>query len=189
MRVVRLGGKTTYIAELMENEGEILALDLHAHRVKLVEENARRLKIDIIETSVQDMTVLKEEYIGKFDKILLDVPCLGVGVLKRKPDIKWKKSNEDIEGIIKVQKQILEVASKYLAKNGVIIYSTCSIFKQENDKIIEEFVEKNEGYKLIELNQEIPSFFDKYLQEKVFLNVYQNEKTDGFFISKIHKNA
>ena len=99
------GGKTTYIAELMENKGEIIAWDLHPHRVKLVEENAKRLGINIIKTKCQDATIYKEEYKEKFDKILLDVPCLGIGVLKRKPDIKWKRKPEDIEEIVQIQKK------------------------------------------------------------------------------------
>ena len=100
------GGKTTYMAEMMEDKGKIVAFDLHEHRVKLVEENAKRLGIHIIKTKCEDASIYKEEYKEKFDKILLDVPCLGLGVLKRKPDIKWKRKKEDIEEITKVQKEI-----------------------------------------------------------------------------------
>lgn len=181
------GGKTTYIAEIIGNEGSILAFDLHNHRLELVEKNCERLKIKIVETRIQDMTVSKEEYFEKFDKILLDVPCLGIGVLKRKPDIKWKKKKEDIEAIIGIQKQILTVASRYLKKGGEMIYSTCSIFSEENEKIIEEFIEKNTQYRVIELINDVPNFFEEYLEEMKYLKVNQNERTDGFFISKIKK--
>ena len=102
------GGKTTYLAEMMKNQGIIEAWDIHEHRTKLVENTARRLGITNIETKVNDATIYDEKYKEKFDKILLDVPCLGLGVLKRKPDIKWQKSKEDIEEITKTQKQILE---------------------------------------------------------------------------------
>ena len=91
------GGKTTYLAEMMENQGIIEAWDIHEHRTKLVENTARRLGITNIETKVNDATIYDEKYKEKFDKILLDVPCLGLGVLKRKPDIKWQKSKEDVE--------------------------------------------------------------------------------------------
>ena len=106
------GGKTTYLAELMENQGKIEAWDIHEHRTKLVENAAKRLGITNIETKVNDATIYNEKYKEKFDKILLDVPCLGIGVLRRKPDIKWQKSKEDIEEITKTQKQILENCSQ-----------------------------------------------------------------------------
>ena len=85
------GGKTTYLAELMHNKGKIVAWDIYEERLKQVEQNAKRLGIDIIQTEVHDATKLKEEYVEKFDKILLDVPCLGLGVIRRKPDIKWNR--------------------------------------------------------------------------------------------------
>ena len=124
------GGKTTYLAEIMEDKGKIEAWDIHEHRTKLVENAAKRLELKIIETNVQDATIYKDEYKEKFDKILLDVPCLGIGVLKRKPDIKWQKNEKDIKEISKIQYKILENCSKYLNKNGKIVYSTCSILKE-----------------------------------------------------------
>ena len=136
------GGKTTYLAEIMEDKGKIEAWDIHEHRTKLVENAAKRLELKIIETNVQDATIYKDEYKEKFDKILLDVPCLGIGVLKRKPDIKWQKNEKDIKEISKIQYKILENCSKYLKKNGKIVYSTCSIFKEENEDVIEEFIKK-----------------------------------------------
>ena len=175
------GGKTTYIAELMENKGEIIAWDLHPHRVKLVEETAKRLGINIIRAKCQDATIYKEEYKEKFDKILLDVPCLGIGVLKRKPDIKWKRKPEDIEEIVQIQKKILETCSKYLKPKGKLIYSTCSIFSEENDKIIDKFLEQNQDY----INDKIEVNNTSEKLEKIQL--YQNEETDGFFICKLQK--
>ena len=115
------GGKTTYIAELMKNKGKIEAWDIHEHRTKLVEQNAQRLGINIIETKVKDASLYDESLKEKFDKILLDVPCLGIGVIKRKPDIKWQRKPEDIEKITEIQKKILNNCSKYLKKNGTIV--------------------------------------------------------------------
>ena len=186
------GGKTTYIAELMENNGEILAFDIHEHRVKLVEENAKRLGIINIKTKVEDASIYKEEYKEKFDKILLDVPCLGIGVLKRKPDIKWQKKKEDIEEIQKLQMEILNTCSKYLKIGGELVYSTCSIFKKENRFLIEDFLSENKNFKLANLKNIIEDkinnkFFLDYLKNDNFLEVYQNENTDGFFICKLVK--
>ncbi len=180
------GGKTTYLAEIMKNEGNIEAWDIHEHRTKLVEQNAKRLGIKIINTKVEDASIYKKEYESKFDKILLDVPCLGIGVLKRKPDIKWQKSKEDIEEISKIQFNILNTCSKYLKEGGELVYSTCSIFKKENRNLIEKFLGENSNFELKKLNLK-EKFFLNYLVDDEFLEVYQNEKTDGFFICKLAK--
>ena len=166
------GGKTTYMAELMKNNGKIEAWDIHEHRTKLVEKNAKRLGIDIIDTKVKDATVYDENLNEKYDKILLDVPCLGIGVIKRKPDIKWQRKKEDVEEITKIQKQILNNCSKYLKKGGNIVYSTCSILRAENEKIIQGFLEKNKNFEIVE-NTEI--------------SIFPDMEKDGFFICKMHK--
>lgn len=181
------GGKTTYMAEIMNNEGEIEAWDIYEHRTSLINQNAKRLGIEIIKTNVQDATIYKEEYFEKFDKILLDVPCLGIGVLKRKPDIKWQKNKENIEEITNIQKKILEVCSKYLKKGGKIVYSTCSILKEENDDIIDEFLEKNTNFKIEKYKFDDINYFKKFVKNDRYIQVYQNEKTDGFFICKMVK--
>ena len=186
------GGKTTYIAQIVDNDAEIEAWDLHESRIKLVEQNANRLGIDIIKTEVNDATKYNEEYFEKFDKILLDVPCLGLGVLKRKPDIKWQKKKEDVEVISKVQYEILNTCSKYLKNGGELVYSTCSILSCENKDIIFKFLRKNAEFEIekIEISQDknkAKNFFEKYIVDNKFLQVYQNEKTDGFFICKLSK--
>ena len=178
------GGKTTYMAELMKDKGKIIAWDLHPHRVKLVEENANRLGIHMIKAECQDATVYKEEYKEKFDKILLDVPCLGIGVLKRKPDIKWKRKQEDILEITQIQQEILQTCSKYLKSNGQMIYSTCSIFYEENDKIVEKFLEKNGDFTYAKM--EIPETTYS-VKNSHKIQLYQGEEIDGFFICKLQK--
>ena len=166
------GGKTTYIAELMKNKGKIEAWDIHEHRTKLVEQNAQRLGINIIETKVKDASLYDESLKEKFDKILLDVPCLGIGVIKRKPDIKWQRKPEDIEKITEIQKKILNNCSKYLKNNGTIVYSTCSILKDENEEVVNEFLKENSGF---------------YIESNEVRNILPNQEEDGFFICKIYK--
>lgn len=189
------GGKTTYLAEMMENQGLIEAWDIHEHRTKLVENTAKRLGLTNIETRVNDATIYKEKYKEKFDKILLDVPCLGLGVLKRKPDIKWQKSKEDVEEITKTQKQILENCSHYLKKDGELVYSTCSILKEENENVINEFLSNHKEFQIekieIKENRKIQNkeFFEKYIENDNSFQVYQNDETDGFFICKLKKVA
>jgi len=181
------GGKTTYIAQLMNNKGKIEAWDIHLHRTNLVEKTAKRLGINIIQTKIQDATIYKEEFEEKFDKILLDVPCLGIGVIKRKPDIKWKKSKEDILEIVKTQEKILDTCSKYLKKGGELVYSTCSILPEENEKIIEKFLQKNSKFECEQLKLDKQNYFYKYLEKGCFIKVYPNQETDGFFICKLKK--
>lgn len=172
------GGKTTHLAELMENEGKIIACDIHPHRIKLVKENASRLGIDIIKTEINDATNFIKEYEEKFDKILLDVPCLGIGVIKRKPDIKWQRKIEDIEEITKVQLEILNKCSQYLKIGGQLVYSTCSILKSENEDLIKKWLESNNMAKTKSKYKYILEQQEKILPDR---------NTDGFFICKIKR--
>lgn len=164
------GGKTTYLAEIMQNNGEIEAWDIYEHRLKLVEENAKRLGINIIKTKLQDATKFDPSRVRQFDKILLDVPCLGLGVIKRKPDIKWQRKPENINEINDVQLKILNNCSKYLKKNGELVYSTCSILKEENEKVIEKFMKNNKEFKY---------------ESEICINT--TESRDGFFICKLKR--
>lgn len=179
------GGKTTYLAELMHNKGKIVAWDIYEERLKQVEQNAKRLGIDIIQTEVHDATKLKEEYVEKFDKILLDVPCLGLGVIRRKPDIKWNRQEEDIKEISDIQFNILKTGSKYLKKNGTLVYSTCSMLKEENDAIIEKFI-KEEKFETVNIEEQIPNEFSKITTNNM-VQFLPSQNHDGFFITMLKK--
>lgn len=181
------GGKTTYIAEKMKNKGKIEAWDIHEHRVKLVQNAAKRLGINIIQAKTQDATEFNQDLVGKFDKILLDVPCLGLGVIKRKPDIKWKRKKEDIEEITKIQKAILDNCSKYLKKNGELVYSTCSILKEENEDIIERFLKENLDFKICKENEKNYENIVIFGEKDKYINIYPSNENDGFFICKLRK--
>ena len=180
------GGKTSYLAQLMKNKGMIEAWDIHPHRTKLVGETAKRLGIQIIQTKVKDAT-LKENNIEKFDKILLDVPCLGTGVIRKKPDIKWKHDKTEIEEITKIQKTILQNCSEYLKEGGELVYSTCSILQEENENIISDFLKKNKNFKITPIPINEKNIFYQYRENAGYLKVYQNKEIDGFFICKIKK--
>lgn len=177
------GGKTTYLAELMNNKGKIVAWDIYEERLKQVDQNAKRLGIDIIQTEVHDATKLKEEYVEKFDKILLDVPCLGLGVIRRKPDIKWNRQENDIKEISDIQFNILKTCCKYLKKNGTLVYSTCSMLKEENDAIIEKFI-KEEKFETVDIDKQIPSEFSKVTTNNM-VQFLPTQKHDGFFITML----
>lgn len=165
------GGKTTYLAEIMENKGKIEAWDIHPHRVRLVEEAAKKLDIDIIHATVHDATIVMPNYKEKFDKILLDVPCSGLGVIRKKPDIKWTRQPEDFEELMSVQEKILDTCSEYLKSGGRMVYSTCTVLKRENEEQIERFLLTHSDFMLVE-------------QTKSFPNV---NETDGFYIAVLEK--
>lgn len=179
------GGKTTYLAELMQNEGKIIAWDIYEERLKQVKQNAKRLGINIIETQVNDATILKEELKNKFDKILLDVPCLGLGVIRRKPDIKWNRKEEDINEIADIQYKILKTCANYLKKDGVLVYSTCSMLKEENELIINKFLQED-NFITINIEEKIPKEFYKITKNNM-VQFLPSEKHDGFFIAMLKR--
>lgn len=182
------GGKTTHIAQKMNNKGKVIARDIHQHKLRLVKENAKRLGIDIIETEIYNALTLDEKLIGKADYCLVDAPCSGLGLIRRKPDIKWKKSKDDINEITKLQYEILLNSSKYLKKNGILVYSTCTIEKEENIKLINRFLNENPEFSLIgfssliQNSEEMPSAETGYIE--IYPNIYD---MDGFFIAKMVK--
>ena len=166
------GGKTTYIAALMNNQGLVDAWDIHEHRVKLVEQNAKKLGINIIKVEVKDATEFSSGLLEYYDRILLDVPCTGIGVIRKKPDIKWSRHEEDIADLSNIQAQILSNCSKYLKKGGKLVYSTCTIFDEENSIQIQNFLKAHSDFKLIE-------------EIKLYPNI---NKTDGFYIAVLERN-
>lgn len=163
------GGKTTHIAELMKNSGKILAFDIHAHKTELIKKNAARLGIDIIEVHEKDASVFDKSLENTADRVLCDVPCSGLGVIGRKPDI---KRCEDRSGkITALQTKILENGAKYLKDSGVLVYSTCTVEKCENEEVINKFMKNNGG-------------FEKMYEKAFYPHI---DKTDGFYICKLRK--
>ncbi len=186
------GGKTTHIAEKMENRGRIIASDIHEHKIKLIKEHQDRLGIDIIETLLLDARELKDQFEPTFDRILLDVPCSGLGVIRRKPDLKWMKADKDIEQLAKLQKEILETVSSLLKENGVLVYSTCTISKQENERLILDFIDKHPAFILDKaLSKYLPEVANgKIDTSKGMVQILPNHfHTDGFFISRLIKTG
>ncbi|MBP5736631.1 MAG: 16S rRNA (cytosine(967)-C(5))-methyltransferase RsmB, partial [Acidaminococcaceae bacterium] len=141
------GGKTTHIAALMENKGRVTACDIYPHKLKLIEENAKRLKLDNIKTEIQDGTVLREEWTGKFDRVLVDAPCSGLGVLRRRAEARWTKREKDLREFPVLQQRILENASRYVKTGGFLVYSTCTLEENENGKQIDNFLQNHREWK------------------------------------------
>lgn len=140
------GGKSCACGEIMNNTGKILSFDLYDHKKTLIENSANRLGINIISAKIGDASLLNNDLVGKADRVIIDAPCSGIGVIHKKPDIKWTRAEEDIEELRKIQYKILENASKYVKENGILLYSTCTVFKEENEDNITKFLDNNPSY-------------------------------------------
>ena len=163
------GGKTFATAELMAGKGVIYAMDKYEHKLKLMEAQAKRAGIDNIRLLQHDSTVPVEELKGQMDKVLADVPCSGLGVMRRKPEIKYK-GRQELNELIERQRQILLAAASYVKAGGTLVYSTCTINPAENEKQIVEFLRGNKDFKALEQKQLLP-----------------DGGTDGFFICRMRK--
>jgi 16S rRNA (cytosine967-C5)-methyltransferase len=179
------GGKTAVLGELMKNSGELLALDIYPHKLKLIEENCHKCGVTIVQPVKMDARKLKEQG-KKFDKILVDAPCSGYGVLRKKPEAIYNKNAENVEELAKLQLEILESAAQVLKDNGELVYSTCTILKEENGENIKKFLDKYPQFETAEL----------YIPENVngtydsvggFTVDYNEDILDGFYIVKLRK--
>lgn len=187
------GGKATHIAEKMRNEGNVFAHDLHKKKIKLIDEKAKELTLTNIKAEQMDARKLRERYEeDTFDRILVDAPCSGLGVMRGKPDIKYNKSEEDIERLSEIQKEILSTIAPLLKPNGLLVYSTCTVDPSENEKVVQDFLSRNQNY---EIDQE---FFNELPSElknaqgvtKYGLQLFpQNYQTDGFFLTRLMRKS
>lgn len=169
------GTKTTYIAEYTENTGKILANDISFNKLDLISENINRLGLRNIELTNFDARLYKDEYKEKFDYILVDAPCSGLGVMARKPEIRYNRSLEDIRKLAELQREIITNAVKYLKVGGVLVYSTCTIGNIENKENF-DYIKKMENMEVIPIDGKDCIEFVSF-----------KENTDGFFISKFKK--
>lgn len=179
------GGKSIHMAELMQNQGEIISCDIHEHKLELIAKNAERMGISIIKPTLQDGSKYEASFEGKFDKVLLDAPCSGLGIMKRKPDIRYNKVEEDIKDIVAIQKAIAVQAVKYLKPGGTLVYSTCTISKEENEGMV-DFMINELGMKLDDLTAMVPEKIRKDVQKQGMIQILpQMADTDGFFIARL----
>lgn len=167
------GGKTFAIAERMKNTGMVYSRDIYMHKIKKIENEAKRLRLSNVQASLWDGTKPEADLVEKCHRVLCDVPCSGLGVIARKPEIKYRKNSKEIKKLYEIQFEILRASAKYLKKDGILLYSTCTINRDENEAIVERFLKENIDFKL----------------EKKILLLPNRDDTDGFFIAKIVKEA
>ncbi|EJU07506.1 16S rRNA (cytosine(967)-C(5))-methyltransferase RsmB [Fusobacterium hwasookii] len=179
------GGKTAVLAEEMKNSGEVIAIDIHQHKIKLIDTNMKKLGINIVKAIVMDARNVNKQG-RKFDKILVDVPCSGYGVIRKKSEILYSKNKENIEELAKLQLEILNSAADILKDGGELIYSTCTITDEENTNNIEKFLEERKEFKVEKLR--IPeSVLGDYDKLGGFCINYKEEIMDNFYIIKLKK--
>ncbi|KWZ95959.1 MAG: 16S rRNA (cytosine(967)-C(5))-methyltransferase RsmB [Anaerococcus vaginalis] len=169
------GTKTSFLAELCENSSKIIANDISFNKLSKINENIKRLNLKNIEITNFDATLLKEDYKEKFDYILCDLPCSGLGVMDRKPEIRYNRTMEDVKNLSKLQKNILDRAFLYLKQGGTLVFSTCTIGNIENKDNF-TYLSKKKRLKNIKINE----------KEYIEFNSFEDD-TDGFFITKFEK--
>ena len=179
------GGKSFASAIAMEGRGQITSCDVHAHKTGLIENGAARLGLNNITVRQQDATANVPEWVEAMDVVIADVPCSGLGIIRKKPDIRYKNL-EELKDLPGLQLAILENQSAYVKKGGVLLYSTCTVLKAENEDVVHAFLAKHDDYYLEPL--ELPDVFPK--NETGMLTLIPGEyDTDGFFICRLRRKA
>ena len=166
------GGKSLHLSALMENKGSIISMDVEGWKLNELKKRAKRNGAHNIETRLIDSTKVIKRLHGAADRLLLDVPCSGTGVIKRNPDTKWKLQPDHIERVQGMQRDIINDYSKMLKTGGLMVYATCSILRSENEAQVERFLENHPEFELIEQQRINPS-----------------AETDGFFMALLEKKA
>lgn len=180
------GGKTCHMASYLTS-GQVTALDLYDHKLTLIEENAQRLGVaDRVRTRKLDATQVAEAFgSDRFDKILVDAPCSGIGLIRRKPDIRYNKDNQDFASLQAIQLQILDSVCQSLKKGGIITYSTCTIIGKENQEVIQAFLETHPDFEQVALTHPCSDI----VQEGCILITPELYGTDGFFIGQVRRKS
>ena len=183
------GGKTMDVAERLNSTGTVISRDLYEHKIKLINNDIKRLGLKNVKTELADASIFDDKLENKFDYCIVDVPCSGLGIIRRKPEIKYNRQDDNVasDKLFELQYKILENASKYLKPNGELVYSTCTTDKKENIDLIKYFIERNPNYKMIDISVETKNIFDT--SKKGYIEIYPHiHDMDGFFIAKLRKN-
>ncbi|WP_391560186.1 16S rRNA (cytosine(967)-C(5))-methyltransferase RsmB [Robertmurraya sp.] len=185
------GGKSTHIAEKLEDTGQVISLDLHEHKVKLINENAVRLGLTNIETKAMDSRKVQEEFEGSaFDRILLDAPCSGLGVMRRKPDMKYTKKEEDLNRLQSIQLQLLDSVTPLLKPGGTLVYSTCTIDRSENEEVVTAFLQKHTDFEGdLSVIERMPKAIQPLMTDFQLQIFPQDFGSDGFYIASLRKKV
>lgn len=180
------GGKAMYMSELCPH-GKVVACDLYPHRVALIQKYKNRMHTPNVKAVQADACVLNEEWKDAFDFVLCDAPCSCLGTFKNHPDVFLNKDERCISELAATQRQILENAAKYLKVSGAMVYSTCTLFEEENENVVHDFLEKNVDFVLEHISGLEKIDGGKYLDNKGMIQILPHDEYDGFFIAKIRR--
>ena len=176
------GSKTTQMAEIMDNHGSIDAWDLYPHKIQLIKSNAKKLGISIIHAGARDSAKPFPALKGQYDKVLLDAPCSGLGVLSHKPEIRWKRTEEGLAAFPPLQKNLLHAAGSYVKKGGVLVYSTCTLNAAENEHVVKDFLQNHPNFSPVDFG-----LAEKRSEGGMMIIWPYEWGSDGFFIAKLKK--
>lgn len=180
------GGKAVYMSELCPH-GKVVACDLYPHRVALIQKYKNRMHTPNVKAVQADACLLNEEWKDAFDFVLCDAPCSCLGTFKKHPDVFLNKDESCINELATTQRQILENAAKYLKVGGAMVYSTCTLFEEENENVVHDFLEKNVDFVLEHISGLEKIDGGKYLDNKGMIQILPHDEYDGFFIAKIRR--
>ncbi|HHY36740.1 MAG TPA: 16S rRNA (cytosine(967)-C(5))-methyltransferase RsmB [Firmicutes bacterium] len=180
------GGKTTHIAQLMGDEGAIWASDVHPHKLDLIRENCRRLGIKSVHVVARDARKWGEDCKGAFQRVLVDAPCSGTGVLRRRPDARWRKRPADLEELPALQLEILRGVAPCVAVGGTLVYSTCSLEWEENQAVVQAFQQAEPAFRLDNLTPYLPPGLESPTAREGYIQLFPHQHgTDGFFVARL----
>jgi 16S rRNA (cytosine967-C5)-methyltransferase len=184
------GGKTTHLAELMEDTGRLIALDPSDRGLEKIRANSARLGLASIHAAKSDVSrEVAAALRGPYDRILVDAPCSGLGTLRSHPEIKWHRTDTDIERLSALQLKILHQVASYLGPGGVLVYSTCTLTSTENEQVVENFLERHKQFELEDAAAYLPEAARPLVRGKYFLALPHRHDTDGFFAARMRKVA
>ncbi|MHB1125981.1 MAG: 16S rRNA (cytosine(967)-C(5))-methyltransferase RsmB [Bacillota bacterium] len=187
------GGKTTHLAQMIINQGEITALDNHQHKLALIEDNCRRLGVTCVKAIMEDASRLGQNHPGAADFLLVDAPCSGLGVLRRRADARWRKEPEQVAEMARLQLEILAGAAGCLKPGGILVYSTCSIEPEENTGVLDSFLKRNGNFVPEDLAGYLPFDLpdhDRTTAGAGYLQCLPHvHGTDGFFMARLRRTG
>ncbi|MDI6711324.1 MAG: 16S rRNA (cytosine(967)-C(5))-methyltransferase RsmB [Bacillota bacterium] len=183
------GGKTTHLAQLMRDEGTVMALDVHPHKLELIRQNCRRLGVTSVQAVLKDARDIPGAFTEWADYVLVDAPCSGLGVLRRRPDARWRKEPAQMAALVRLQDAVLQAAARCVRPGGVLVYSTCSITHEENLGQVQNFLGRHPDFVLEDLGPFLPGgLAEPALLARGHVTMYPHvQGTDGFFIARMRR--
>lgn len=183
------GGKTAYMAERMEGTGRVYAWDLHSHRVELIRAMTRRLRLENVRMTPRDAEALREDMAETMDAVLLDAPCSGLGVMDDKPDVKYRPTPESVAALCETQRRLLNTCCRYVKPGGVLVYSTCSVLKDENERQIARFLKEHPEFAMAPLPDTIPEALRAQAGPNGLQLLPHRDHVEGFFVARMKRRG